>query len=197
MNKKIQEWIKLTYDKYDNRYYSKERYEAALGTFMCGVVFALVAVLALVFLAIDVDFISLSSWGYWLFIPAFFIILAGFGKLYTNIRYKKVVKNAILQRGQGTYKLEHIALEVGIRPRDILRVLVDLRNKGKIQYSFKPETGEIVLGQAITYVQSTSFVPPAKKLSTPLPTKNKNFCVYCGHEIKGEVKFCPSCGSKL
>lgn len=27
-------------------------------------------------------------------------------------------------------------------------------------------------------------------------TENKNFCTQCGEQIKGDFKFCPSCGNK-
>lgn len=183
--------------KYKNRYYSKEKYKASIGTFVTGIVFLAVAILSLFLRAMDVNFIGLASWGYWLFIPAFFIFIGGFQQLYTNKKYKKAVIQALMDRGnQGEYKLEHIALEVGIRPKDLLRVLADLRDKGKIIYRFNSETGKIELGQKIVYVQSEQYVAPAK-VDAPLPSGGRNFCVYCGHQLEGDVKFCPSCGSKL
>ncbi|KKK43443.1 MAG: hypothetical protein Lokiarch_26570 [Candidatus Lokiarchaeum sp. GC14_75] len=84
-----------------------------------------------------------------------------------------------------------------MRPKDILRVLVDLRNKGVVQYSFSPETGQIILGQKIIYKQANEYIAPAKKLQSPLPTENKNYCVYCGHKLEASGEFCPNCGSKL
>ena len=187
-----------SHDKYKMRYYYKEKYEAAIGTFACAMVFLFVAILSLVLLALDKDFIGLSGWGYWLFIPAFFIFIGGFQQLYRNYKYKQVVKNALAQRNfQGTHKLEHIALEIGMRSRDLLRVLLDLRNKGLVKYSFNVETGEIILGAPITYKPATEYVPPAKKLDAPLPTEGKNFCVYCGHKLEATGNFCPNCGSNL
>jgi hypothetical protein len=49
----------------------------------------------------------------------------------------------------GTYKLRHIALEIGMRPKDILRVLLNLRKKGVVKYSFNSETGQFILGKGI------------------------------------------------
>jgi len=188
----------LSENKYKHRYYYKEKYEAAIGTFACAMVFLFVAILSLFFRAYNIDFISLDTWGYWLFIPAFFIFIGGFQQLYRNYKYKEVVKNALAQRNfQGTYKLEHIALEIGMRSRDLLRVLLDLRNKGLVKYSFNAETGEIILGQPITYKPATEYIPPAKKLDEPLPTEGKNFCVYCGHKLEATGNFCPNCGSNL
>jgi hypothetical protein len=185
-------------EKYKHRYYSEKKYEAAKGTIVLGLIFVFVGILSLVFRALDIRFVGLLSWGFWLFIPAFFILLGGFQQLYTNEKYKKAVMRALMDRGnQGTYKLEHIALEVGIRPKDLIRILADLRDKGKVIYRFNPETGEIELGQKIVYVQSEQYTPPARNLNAPLPSEGKNFCVYCGYQLERDAKFCPSCGSKL
>lgn len=184
--------------KYRYRYYYKEKYEAAIGTFAVAIVFVFVASLSLVFMAFNIEFIGLAGWGFWLFIPAFFIFIGGFNQLYTNYKYKQLVKNALAQRNfEGIYKLEHIALEIGMRPRDLLRVLLDLRNRGIVQYSFNSDTGEIILGKRISYTQAKEFSPPEKKLDAPLQTEGKNFCVYCGHKLEARAAFCPNCGSKL
>ena len=184
--------------KYKHRYYYKEDYTSAIGTFATGIVFLFVAILSLFFRTYNVHFISLADWGFWLFIPAFFIFIGGFTQLHRNYKYQQVVKNALIQRNfVGTHKLEHIALEIGMRPKDILRVLLDLRNKGVVKYSFNSETGEIILGQGIAYSQATEYIPPAKKLDEPLSTEGKKYCVYCGHKIEISGSFCPNCGSKL
>jgi len=188
----------MSEDKYKHRYYYKESYEAAIGTFAVAIVFLFVAILSLLFITFEINFIGLRSWGFFLFIPAFFIFIGGFEQLYRNYKYKQVVKNALAQRNfQGTYKLEYIALEIGMKPKVLLRVLLDLRNKGIIKYSFDAETGQIILGQPITYQPATEYVPPAKKLETPLPTEGKKYCVYCGHKIEAGGNFCPNCGSNL
>jgi len=188
----------MSSDNYRNRYYSKKKYEAAIETLGCGFVFLFVAILSLFFLAFNVNFIGLNSWGYWLFIPAFFIILGGVQQYYTNEKFQKSVKVAILDRSnQGTHKLEDIALEVGIKPRDVLKVLIDLRQKGAISYRFNSETGEIILGEKVAYVKSEEFISPPKQLAEPLETKGKGYCVYCGHSLSTEGAFCENCGSKI
>ncbi|MFX0041477.1 MAG: zinc ribbon domain-containing protein [Candidatus Hodarchaeota archaeon] len=188
----------MSSDKYRHRYYYKEKYEAAIGTFAVAIVFVFVAILSLVFMAFEIEFIGLAGWGYWMFIPAFFIFIGGFNQLYTNYKYKQVVKNALAQRNyQGTYKLEHIALEIGMRPKDLLRVLLDLRTRGLVQYSFNPDTGEIILGKGISYTKSEEYSPPEKGLEAPIQTEGKNYCVYCGHKLEARANFCPNCGSKL
>jgi len=188
----------MSSNNYRNRYYSKKKYEAAIETLGVGFVFLFVAILSLFFLAFGVPFIGLGSWGYWLFIPAFFIILGGVQQYYTNEKFQKSVRVAILDRSnQGTHKLEDIALEVGIKPKDVLKVLIDLRQKGAISYRFNSETGEIILGEKVAYVKSEKFVVPPKQLAEPLETAGKGYCVYCGHELSTEGNFCENCGSKI
>jgi len=185
-------------ERYKNRYYTKKKYEAAIETLGVGFVFLFVAILSLFFLAFNIDFIGLKSWGYWLFIPAFFIILGGFSQYYTNMKFQRSIKVAILDRGnQGTHKLEDIALEVGIKPKDVLQVLIDLRQKGIVSYRFNSDTGEIILGEKVSYVKSEEYVVPPKKLEEPLETKGKGYCVYCGHQLPKEGNFCENCGSKI
>jgi transcription initiation factor IIE alpha subunit len=114
------------------------------------------------------------------------------------MKFQKSIKVAILDRGnQGTHKLEDIALEVGIKPKDVLQVLIDLRQKGIVSYRFNSDTGEIILGEKISYVKSEDYVVPPKKLEEPLETKGKGYCVYCGHLLPKEGNFCENCGSKV
>jgi len=179
------------------RFYSKKSYEAPMSIFGTAIVFIIVGVVSLVFNSVQIDFIGLRYWGYWLFIPAFFISIGGFTQIYTNRNFKKAVRVAIMDRNyQGTHKLEDIALEVGIKPKDVLRVLVDLRETGFVKYKFNSQTGEIELGEGVVYKQSDNFVPPPKKIEAPLPTKG-NYCVYCGQQLREGAQFCENCGSKI
>ncbi|MEJ2252201.1 MAG: zinc ribbon domain-containing protein [Candidatus Lokiarchaeota archaeon] len=133
-----------------------------------------------------------------MFIPAFFIFIGGFEQLYTNYKYKRAIMNAVNGRGnQGTYKLENIALEVGIKPKDVLRVLADLRDRGKIQYKFNPDTGEIELGQSIRYVKAEEYQETPKQKVNPVTGEERNFCPYCGQKLETKANFCPNCGSKI
>lgn len=180
-----------------DRYYRKEDYEAAISTFAVATVFTFVGILALVFNAINIDFIGIRFWGYFMFIPAFFIYIGAFEQLYTNYKYKKAVKAAVNARGSGTYKLEDIALEVGIKPKDLLRVLIDLRENGDVVYRFDSDTGNIQLGKSVEYKQAMQYTGSPKDQSKEVISEEKNYCVYCGHKLNGKVSFCPNCGSKL
>jgi len=136
--------------KYSKRYYSKEKYEPSIGAFGTGLVFLFVGLMSIFLNLLNIDFIGLRYWGFWMLIPAFFIILGGFHQIYTNRNFKKAVKAAIMDRGfKGTHKLEDIALEVGIKPNTLLRVLHDLRTSGFVKYRFNSKTGEIILGEDI------------------------------------------------
>ena len=181
-----------------HRYYSKEKYEAAIGTFAVAIVFLFVGILSIVLDFINYSFIGLEHWGKFMLIPAFFIFIGGFTQIYTNMKFKKAIRLALMERGyKGTHKLEDIALEAGIKPRDVLRVLIDLRNKGEVSYRFNSETGEIILGESISYIQAENYVGPPKKLEAPLQSEGKNYCVYCGYKLREGVRFCANCGSEL
>ncbi len=188
----------MPYDIDKHRYYSKQKYEAAIGTFATAIVFLFVAILSLVLRSFPTfDIIALSAWGYWFFIPAFFIFIGGFQQIYTNNKFKNAVKNAILDRGgQGIFNLEDLALEVGIKPKDVLRVLVDLRARGEITYRFNSDTGEIILGEEVKYAPVENFVAP-KNLDSALPSEGKTYCVYCGNKVREGSQYCAFCGSKL
>ena len=182
----------------ESRYYSKQKYEASIGAFALGFIFLFVAIISFIFMRFHINFLSLRDWGYWMIIPAFFLFIGGFHQIYVNRKHKNAVRNALIQRGnKGNHKLEHIAREIGIDPNVLLRVLLDLRKKGTIKYRFNPDTGEIILGEAVTYTPSESYNSPSKKIDHPLISEEKNFCVYCGQNLDGDAKFCPVCGSKI
>lgn len=182
----------------EQRYYSKGRYEASIGAFVIGIIFLFVALISLLFMRLNINFLGLRYWGYWMIIPAFFLFIAGFHQVYINRKYKRSVKNALSQRGnKGTHKLEHIAIEIGIEPKDLLRVLLDLRNKEIIKYKFNPDTGEVILGESVSYLPSEKYIPSRKKQDYYPTIEEESFCVYCGQKLEGEAKFCPVCGSKL
>ncbi len=181
-----------------DRYFEKHKYEPATGTFATALVFTFVGILSLIFRALRVNFIGLSEWGFWLFIPAFFIFIGAFSQLYSNSRHKKMVMSALMDRNmQGTYKLESIGDEIGIDPKNILRVLMDLRNQGKVRYQFNSNTGEIILGENIVYKPVNEYATIEKKEVPSTPPESKTYCVYCGQSLPEGAKFCEHCGSKV
>ena len=182
----------------DNRYYNKKTYKGDFSAIATGLVFAFVGILSLIFMRLNIQFIGLAYWGYWLFIPAFFIIIGGLGDMYNDRRMRDAVYAATLNR-KGRIKVEDLAQEVGIKPQNMLRILVDLRIKRGVQYSYDGETGEIIFGEEVKYEKAPEFTEPISKKQAEVifPGGEVNYCPYCGHSATPNMQFCESCGSKL
>jgi len=188
--------------KTSDRHYMKREYAGNHAAFGTGIVFLLVATISLILRTINFDFISLSSWGFWFFVPAFFILIGAVGQLSTDKRIRRDVEATMRQRGSGRFPLDEIAAEAGVKRRFLLRVLMDLRNMGRITYRYDGQTGEIIVGEQITYQQAPEYQPlPSRNEPVPLPAvqNERRYCIYCGQlfEPNTEIKYCPNCGSQL
>ncbi|MEE9409450.1 MAG: zinc-ribbon domain-containing protein [Candidatus Heimdallarchaeota archaeon] len=181
-----------------NRYYSKKDYKGDLSLFGTAAVLTLVGVLSIVFRILEIDFIGLSSWGYWLFIPAFFTATSAFGHLYTDRRMRNNLLSAVQNRS-GNVSLDNLSMETGIKSQNILRILVDIRATHSIQYRYDVETGDIILGDTVRYEKSPEFVSPMpkKQMDVIFPSGEVSFCPYCGHKSVPNSSFCENCGSNL
>ena len=181
------------------RYYSKKDYKGDYSAFGTAAVFIAVGILSLVFRRYGIDFIGLASWGYWFFIPAFFTIIGAIGHLDSDRRMRNTILRAVQNRGDSSVKLETLAEETGIKPKNVLRVLVDLRNAGQAKYRYDTSSGEIMLGETVNYEKAPEFTEPIsqKQLDVIYPSGEVNFCPYCGHKASAGMQFCESCGSKL
>jgi hypothetical protein len=180
----------------------KREYAGNHAAFGTGVMFLLVATISLIFRTGNIDFIGLSSWGFWLFIPAFFILVGAVGQVSTDNRIRKDVEAAMQQRGSGRFPLDEIAAEAGVKRRFLLRVLMDLRNMGRIKYRYDGQTGEIIVGEQVMYQQAPEFktIPGRSELAAEkIIQTERHFCIFCGQifEPNTEVKYCPNCGSQL
>lgn len=182
-----------------DRYYSKKDYKGDYSAFGSATIFIFIGVLSLVFRYYNIEFIGLASWGYWLFVPAFFTIVGAFGHLDSDRRMRNNVFLAVQNRGDSSVKLETLAEETGIKSKNVLRVLVDLRNDSKIKYRYDTESGAIMLGETVNYEKSPEFTEPIsqKQLEVIYPSGEVNFCPYCGHKASVGMQFCESCGSKF
>ncbi|MHA2358391.1 MAG: zinc ribbon domain-containing protein [Candidatus Heimdallarchaeaceae archaeon] len=154
--------------------------------------------MSLIFMAVDVDFIGIRSWGYWLFIPAFFILIGAISGLLTDRRLKKTMLATAIDKGSTSVSLETLSAETDIRAEDVLRVLIDLRNDGLVKYRYDSNNGEVVFGEGVNYLQSSEFAGPMTKRQAAeyVPT-DVTYCPYCGHKPPIGAQFCESCGSKL
>ncbi|MHA1668131.1 MAG: zinc ribbon domain-containing protein [Candidatus Heimdallarchaeaceae archaeon] len=182
----------------NNRYYSKKDYKGDFSAFGTAIVFTLIGILSLAFRTYSIPFLGLSNWGYWFFIPAFFTFISAFGHLYSDRRMRNNVFTSVSNRS-GRVKLESLSQETGISPKNLLRILIDLRTSKGIKYSYDTETGEIIFGESIAYHRSPDFVSPLskKQAETIFPPGEVTYCPYCGHKTSSEVQFCENCGSKL
>ncbi|MHA1803865.1 MAG: zinc-ribbon domain-containing protein [Promethearchaeota archaeon] len=180
------------------RYYEHEKYEPVVGTFATASVFTFVGIISLIFLRLNIDFLSLRHWGYWMLIPAFFIFIGGFRQLYTNNQYKKALLATLMDRNmEGTHELEKIAQEVGLEPKVVLQILMSLREKGLIKYRFNSESGEIILGESTRYRPVEERVSTRKAKSASITPMEKNYCIYCGQPLNQGARFCEYCGSEV
>jgi len=184
----------MSYD----RYYYKKKYTGDYSAFGTAAVFTLIGILSLVFRRLSIDFIGLAWWGYWFFIPAFFIFIGAISHLYSDRRMRDSVFYAVQNRS-GRIRIETFAAEVGIKPQDLLRILVDLRVSKGIQYKYDGATGEIIFGEDIQYKQAPEFEEPIpkKQVEVIFPSGDVNYCPYCGHKASASMQFCENCGSKL
>ena len=182
----------------DNRQYTKKQYTGNWSAFGTAAVFALVGVLGIILRFTSTDFIGLSSWGYYMFIPAFFILIGGISGLLTDRRLKRAMLVTAQAKGNSSIKLENLSAETNIKANDILRILLDLRNEGFIKYRYDIASGEIVFGESVSYQQAPEFTGPmtTRQASTQEPP-SANYCPYCGHKPPAGAQFCESCGSKL
>ena len=82
----------------EKRFMVERRYEGSnqyLGAFGLGAVFIAVGILSIIFAIFKIDFIGLRTWGFYLFIPAFFIIIGGISTFAKVKRLKREVLTAL------------------------------------------------------------------------------------------------------
>jgi hypothetical protein len=175
------------------RYKKYEGKSGLFGTVGVASAFTFVATLSVIFRIFDIDFIGLAAWGYWLYIPAFFIWIGAISTFVRDRQYQKQVLALFQNYPDGSrIKVEQIGQEVGVDDDSVLRVLMDLRTDNKINYHFDYSNGEIIVGVKSITVQITPTASVEKTLA-----KGSKFCVYCGKQVPLEALFCPNCGSSL
>lgn len=47
------------------------------------------------------------------------------------------------------------------------------------------------------YTMECKLLPESQKVVTASEATHKSYCTQCGHKVKSDFKFCPSCGSKV
>ncbi|MBD3230423.1 MAG: zinc-ribbon domain-containing protein [Candidatus Lokiarchaeota archaeon] len=156
------------------------------------IAFTIVGTISVLFNIFRFDFIGLRWWGFWLYIPAFFIWISAISTYQKNKRAQKMVKGTLESYKDARISLDDLASETMIKKGDLLRVLMDLRTDGKIKYRYDRNNGDILLGE---YKEGPK---PEKKASEPEKPKSKSvYCPYCGAPVTDEDKFCYKCGSSI
>lgn len=180
------------------RQYEKREYEGTNSSLGCGLVFLGVGIVSLVFSSAGITFLSLNTWGYWLFIPAFFILIGAVSSKSTDKRVRRDVLAVVQTRKTGRFSVDEIAADAGVKRSHLLRVLMDLRGEGLVSYKYDSQTGEIILGEGVQYQQAPGF-EPAKKGEQPVPqaASERKYCIFCGQMLDASPRFCPNCGSQL
>jgi len=164
-------------------------------------VFLGVGIVSLVFSSLRIDFLSLNTWGYLLFIPAFFMLIGAVSNKSTDKRVRRDVLVVVQARKVGKFSLDEIAADAGVKRSHLLRVLMDLRAEGLVSYKYDSQTGEIILGEGMQYQQAPGFEPAKKgEPIAPQTAEERKYCIFCGQILdsaNSHVKFCPNCGSQL
>ncbi len=183
------------------RHYSNRDYEGNVAsTLTTGFVFLCFGLISLVLKNFGVDAWGFSYWGFWLLVPAFFILLGGVSQFTTEKRVRADVLLVVRQRGPGRYTLDEIAADAGVKRRHLLRVLGDLRAANQCTYRYDAQSGEIVMGEAVAYEPSPEYQPLPKRadtVETVAVQREKQYCVFCGQKIEPATRYCPNCGSQL
>ncbi|HME56177.1 MAG TPA: hypothetical protein VKM55_28500 [Candidatus Lokiarchaeia archaeon] len=178
----------------------KRDYAGNHAGFGVGAVFLFIGLVSLVMRNAGNLFFGLYSWGYWMFIPAFFILIGAISQISRDRRIRQDVAAVLRQGGQSRYSLDEIADEAGVRQQCLPRVLMDLRDLGWIAYNYDATADEIVVSEQIVHQQPTVYkqLPSQNELVTVQAVQKKyHFCMYCGQMLEDttEKKFCPNCGA--
>lgn len=176
----------------EKRFLVERRYEGRsqyLGAFGLAAVFITMGILGIIFYIFHIDFISLRSWGYYMFIPAFFIIIGGISTYSRVKRLKREVLATLENYKNSRVNADDLAKELIMERPSLMRLLIDLRTDGTTKFRVDAKTGEILFGEVFT-------PPPIEKEATTEPA-GIIYCPQCGYRISADSVFCPNCGSSV
>jgi len=171
----------------ERRYEGRNQY---LGAFGLGAVFITVGIISIIFAIFKIEFLGLRTWGFYLFIPAFFIIIGGISTFAKVKRLKREVLATLESYKNSRVNADDLAKELMMERPSFMRLLIDLRTDGSTKFRVDAKTGEIIFGEV--------FTPPA--IEKEVATKEATgivFCPQCGYRISADSVFCPNCGSSV
>ncbi|MHA1231623.1 MAG: zinc ribbon domain-containing protein [Candidatus Helarchaeota archaeon] len=176
---------------------TNRRYEGSeefWGTAGVAIVFTIVGFISVAFILLKIDFIGLRFWGFWMFIPAFFLWISTISTYISNKRLKKTVEGAVsvYKEKGGRVSLSDLCAETMISQKDILKVLMDLRTEGRIKYIYDRNNGDILFGDSYKEEELKTEKEIKKE-----PEPEIAYCPYCGTKVLKSDKFCYKCGSSF
>ncbi|WEU40890.1 MAG: PCI domain-containing protein [Candidatus Odinarchaeum yellowstonii] len=121
--------------------YSKKPYITTLGS---AVIFTFIGVLSLVFNLLGIMFLGLAWWGFWMFIPAFFLYISAAESYIKNKRAEEYVVR-IIKAYDGDIYLDKLASELNLAYSDVKAIVVDAISKGKIKARIEASTSKLIL----------------------------------------------------
>ncbi|NVM31479.1 MAG: zinc ribbon domain-containing protein [Candidatus Helarchaeota archaeon] len=173
--------------KKKRRYKGRSEY---LGAYGIAAVFTFIGMLSIIFYFTPFDFIGLSAWGYWMFIPAFFLWIGGIA---THVRYNQLRRDVLATLDNyksGPISIDSLTAELMMERPSLMRLLIDLRVERRLKFRVDSKSGEVILGE--------SYLPPvidaAAAAAAPTGTF---FCPQCGQRIASDSVFCPNCGASV
>jgi hypothetical protein len=175
----------------DRKYEGSAQFISTLGT---AIAFTVVGIISILFIIFNIDFIGLRAWGFWMFIPAFFIYIGAISVYLKDKRLKNTVIGATNSYQDERVSLDNLSSETLITKNNLLRILMDLRTEGKIKYKYDRENGDLLFGDAPKIDKEKYKEIEKEKEAIP---KKDIFCPYCGSPVSSMDKFCFKCGSSL
>jgi len=170
--------------KKDRRYQGRSEY---LGAFGVAGVFTFVGIVSLILNATHFDFIGLRSWGYWMFIPAFFIWIGGISNYVKQKRLRQEVLAVLEAYPSGVVNVENLTKELMMERPSLMRLLLDLRVERLLKFRVDTKSGDLIMGE--------SYVPPVVESPAAQPSAGQSYCPQCGQALDTDSMFCPNCGA--
>ncbi|MEM2109659.1 MAG: PCI domain-containing protein, partial [Candidatus Odinarchaeota archaeon] len=120
--------------------YNKKPYITTLGV---AIVFTIIGVLSIVFGLLQILFLGLAWWGFWLFIPAFFLYIAAAESYFKSRRAFEQIVNSI--KAYDSVSLDKLSAELNMEYSDVKAIVIEAIGKGEIKGRIEASTGRLIL----------------------------------------------------